>query len=183
METALTKSLKHLSLILIVLSINLWAISDNPHYRFRNISQEDGLSNGSVYAIMQDSRGFMWFGTRHGLNRWDGRTMRVYNRGSAGNTGLPSSRISALAETPDGYLWVGTYDGGLARFDPITEQFKIYDHDITSSNSIPDNNVTVVYADSDGILWIGTQAGLGRYDQPPLFGPLLKLGFSGLSCI
>jgi len=149
---------------LLVAPLHSVNVEQSEPYRFRNISLEEGLSNSSVYAILQDSRGFMWFGTRRGLNRWDGREMLVYNHKPMDPNSLPSPRITALTETSDGSLWVGCYDSGLSRFDPISETFHTYSHDSTDMASISSNQITVLAVDSHGTLWIGTRSGLNRYD-------------------
>jgi len=144
---------------------NLWATSDPQQYRFRNINRDQGLSSGEVLDIMKDSKGFMWFGTMSGLNRWDGRNMRAYYHHPMDSSSISDSRISALAETPDGSIWVGTYDNGLSRLDPQREVFKRYLHNPDDSTSLPGNDVTALQVDLQGRLWIGTQDGLCRLDS------------------
>jgi signal transduction histidine kinase/ligand-binding sensor domain-containing protein len=73
--------------------------------------------------------------------------------------GLPQDTIRAIAQTPDGYLWLGT-DEGLARFDGY--DFVVYDR---ASGALPDNSVIALSADRDGSLWIGTQGGLTHYQD------------------
>ena len=73
--------------------------------------------------------------------------------------GLPQNRILSLAQTPDGYLWVGTSDG-LARFDGV--RFTLFDH--SNTPALRDNTILVLLAGRDGELWIGTEGGgLTRY--------------------
>jgi signal transduction histidine kinase/ligand-binding sensor domain-containing protein/DNA-binding response OmpR family regulator len=75
--------------------------------------------------------------------------------------GLSSSNVTSVAQTPDGYLWIGTSDG-LNRFDGYT--FTVYRNDPHDSTSLSDNNITTLFVDSKGDLWIGTQtSGLSRY--------------------
>ncbi|NQD39104.1 response regulator [Permianibacter sp. IMCC34836] len=92
--------------------------------RFQRFYIEQGLSDGHVKAMLQDQRGFLWLGTRNGLNRYDGhRFQSYYARPGDANT-LPSSDINALVQTQSGDLWVGTADNGLARFDDRSQQFE-----------------------------------------------------------
>jgi len=72
---------------------------------FNHIATEDGLSSNSVNAIIQDSDGFMWFGTRFGLNRYDGTQFRVYQHNPLNEDGLPGYEISALAEDEHSAIW------------------------------------------------------------------------------
>lgn len=77
--------------------------------------------------------------------------------------GLSSTDITGIAQTPDGYLWIGTSDG-LNRFDGY--EFVVFRNDPLNANSLADNNITSLYADKHGSLWIGTRSnGLSRYDS------------------
>ncbi len=155
----------HLFFLLVFIStLNLWAISDPQKYRFTNISRHQGLSSGEVVDIMQDSQGFMWFGTTNGLHRWDGRNMRVYHYQPMDSLSISDSRTSALAETLDGCIWIGTYDSGLSCLDPRQEVFKRYLHNPDDSTSLISNDIAVLEVDLAGRLWIGTQAGLCHLD-------------------
>lgn len=155
----------------------LWAIDEAPDLRFRNIGPDQGLSHAEIHTILNDSRGFMWFGTLRGLNRWDGRTMHVYNHSPTDSATIPGPHVSALAETPDGLIWVGSFGKGLASFDPRQERFTRYQHNPDDSISLSDNRITALQVDLNGRLWVGTQNGLcylnpdaesfTRYDHDP----------------
>ncbi|MBN1890942.1 MAG: hypothetical protein JW850_23300 [Thermoflexales bacterium] len=133
--------------------------------RFERISVEEGLSEGAVLAILQDSAGYMWFGTRDGLNRYDGYSFTVY-RQDQDPTSLSNSFITALYQDRAGVIWVGTFHGGLNRFDPRTGTFTHYTHQPGDPNSLSHNRVRAIYEDGDGVLWIGTQGGgLNRFDR------------------
>ena len=86
--------------------------------RFEHLSLEDGLSQNSVLAMLQDHRGFLWFGTQDGLNRYDGYTFTVFKNDPDDPNSLSLNSILALHEDDDGALWIGTWGGGLNRFDP-----------------------------------------------------------------
>ena len=149
-----------LSILSLSLTASLWAADGDPSLRFRNISRGQGLSNVGITAIMQDSRGFMWFGTLRGLNRWDGRTMRVFYHSLLDSTTIPSPKVSAIAETPDGNIWVGSPGKGLAMLDPRLERFTRYQYNPDDSTSLSDNRITALQVDTEGRLWVGTQSGL-----------------------
>src|SRR5215472_2653935 len=87
------------------------------HLRFTHITTNDGLSQGYVTAILQDRRGFMWFATRDGLNRYDGNSFVVYKNNPNDPASLGSNFIQALMEDDDGDLWIAT-NTGVNRFDP-----------------------------------------------------------------
>jgi ligand-binding sensor domain-containing protein len=84
---------------------------------FQRYNVNEGLSQSSVYCIFQDSRGFMWFGTGDGLNRFDGYQFEVYKTRKKGQDGLSSSFITGKAlEDKKGNLWFGTRMGGFSKY-------------------------------------------------------------------
>ncbi len=89
-------------------------------YVFTTYGMEEGLSHGTVEAIVQDSTGFLWIGTHGGVDRFDGRGFRAFRHRSDDTTSLASNYVLAVARAPRGRLWVGTEDGGLDLLDPLT---------------------------------------------------------------
>jgi ligand-binding sensor domain-containing protein/signal transduction histidine kinase len=141
-----------------------FAIQD---YTFERISQEHGLSQSTVYAILQDSRGFMWFGTQDGLNRYDGYNFVVYKHSQVDSNSLSDNWILCIYEerSQPGVLWVGTQNG-LNRFDTITNRFIRFKHDPDDTTSLSHNFVRAICEGSAGGLWIGTDGGgLNRFDR------------------
>lgn len=90
-------------------------------YYFRHYQVENGLSNNTVFCSMQDRNGFMWFGTKDGLNRFDGYRFKTFHITNKDESVLTRDLICALAIDQHGQLWVGA-DKGLYRFDPHYEQ-------------------------------------------------------------
>ncbi|HKY55133.1 MAG TPA: two-component regulator propeller domain-containing protein, partial [Anaerolineales bacterium] len=132
--------------------------------RFDHISIEQGLSQSSVRAIFQDSRGFLWFGTEDGLNRYDGYTFKSYKPEPSNPKSISSGWINAIAEDKDGYLWIGTSLGGLNRYDPLKGEFTQYQHIEAEPTSITDNHISALFVDQDNGLWVGTLNGLDRFE-------------------
>lgn len=133
---------------------------------FEHLSVEEGLSQVTVEAILQDRQGFMWFGTQDGLSRWDGYDFRVYRPEPGNPHSLSGSFVTALYEDADGTLWVGT-EKGLNRFGRWGGSFKRYTHDAGDLKSIGGVHVTAIAEGPDGKLWIGTRkGGLSRLDDP-----------------
>ena len=134
--------------------------------KFDCISVQQGLSQSSVYSIIQDRQGFMWFATASGLNRYDGYDFTVYKPDPIDSTSLSGIIIYGLLEDNFGDIWVATRGGGLNKFNRETEQFTHYTHDPNDRNSISTNNLSLVYEDRSGILWIGTYGGgLNKFDR------------------
>lgn len=132
--------------------------------RFEHLTSEDGLSQNAGLDILQDSRGYLWFGTQDGLNRYDGYSFKIYKHDPEDPTSISHNSILELAESDDGTLWIGTWGGGLNRYDPVSETFTRYQHDPDDSASLADDNIYSILEDSNGNLWIGTLAGLDRLD-------------------
>ena len=133
--------------------------------RFDHISIEEGLSQSSVRVIFQDSRGFLWFGTQDGLNRYDGYGFKVYKPDPDVPNSLSDRWITSIIEDKEGYLWIGTRLGGLNRYDPRTEEFTHFLHDDEDPSSINNNFINVLYLDKNNNLWIGTPRGIDLYDR------------------
>lgn len=115
---------KIVSLYLLLLLI---AITNNASakYLFTHYDMNDGLSQNTVLAIAQDATGFMWFGTKNGLNRFDGSFFKQYYFG-ANDYSLKNDYITSLCKGPGYNLWVGT-DSGLFIYNTARDDFKPFD--------------------------------------------------------
>ena len=134
--------------------------------RFEHFSLEQGLSQSSIMCILQDSRGFMWFGTEDGLNKYDGHSFTVIKNDPDSPNSLSSNFIQCLHEDEAGLLWIGTRGGGLNRFDRETGQFARYQHDPNDPQGLSSDDVQAIYEDRAGTLWIATgDGGLNRFDR------------------
>lgn len=131
---------------------------------FEQFGIADGLSQNTVYAILQDSRGFLWFGTEDGLNRYDGYTFKVYRHNPDEPGSLSSNRIQSIYEDKFGTIWIGTQGGGLNKFDRFKEIFTHYINDPSNADSLSNNIVWTICEEKPGILWLGTNNGLNRFD-------------------
>ena len=133
---------------------------------FRHLTTQDGLSEGRVWGITQDSSGFMWFATFEGLNRYDGYSFTVYKQERDNPNSPGGVAFLPILEDRQGMIWAGSHNGGgLSRFNPITEQWIRYEHDPDNPSSLSSNNVFSIFEDSSGVLWIGTAGvGLNRFD-------------------
>jgi ligand-binding sensor domain-containing protein/signal transduction histidine kinase len=133
--------------------------------KFAHFTTNDGLSQSNVTEILQDRRGFMWFATRDGLNRYDGNAFVVYKHNPNDPASLSSNFVLDLMEDDQGCLWIATDFGGMNKFDPATERFARYRHDPNNSNSISGDSVETIARDSRGHLWFGTvDSGLDKFD-------------------
>jgi ligand-binding sensor domain-containing protein len=136
---------------LIVVALTRTALSE---LRFTHITAADGLSQDIVTSIVQDSRGFMWFGTEDGLNRYDGYSVKVYKHNPRDSHSIASNRIRCLIVDAQGNLWTALPQG-MARYDESTDTFINYSTGF---------DTYACAIDSSRNLWIGTTDWLRRYD-------------------
>lgn len=127
-------------------------------YTFRNYQMEDGLSHNSVWSVIQDSKGFMWFGTNDGLNRFDGKTFKIYKNIPGDTLSLGSSFIHTIKELKNGLFLIGTKQG-LYRFDRNMERFESLRLEKAKGTNVVVNNIM---EDSEGNIWIACH-GQGIY--------------------
>src|SRR5262249_12677005 len=114
-------------------------------YYFRHYQVENGLSNNSVLCSLQDARGFLWFGTKDGLNRFNGYSFKVFRYDDRVKGSIGSNFIHTLCQDKQGTIWAGT-DNGLYAFDAAQESFSLLTG--TQRQEIRD-----ICADTKGIVW------------------------------
>ena len=122
---------------------------------FKHITTNDGLSQSNVTSILQDNEGFIWFGTQDGLNRYDGKNLKVYRKDPLRSESLGHNYILSLFKNRDGNFWVGTYTG-LIFFDREAETFKWCTEFYGDTTALANVRVYTVNEDQDRNLWIGT---------------------------
>ncbi len=160
MKTSWTRSL---SISILWVGILLFASSGyalDPHrhitqYDMRVYDARSGMPLFSPKKIFQDSKGFLWIGTQEGLMRFDGVRFTVYNKST--HQGLLENFIWDIAEDWNGNIWVGTYGGGVSRFDGAT--FTTY----TTKDGLADNVVRRIIIAKDSTIWLGTERGVSRF--------------------
>jgi signal transduction histidine kinase/ligand-binding sensor domain-containing protein/CheY-like chemotaxis protein/HPt (histidine-containing phosphotransfer) domain-containing protein len=140
------------------------AAADSPPLIVTHLTTADGLPQGTVRAVLQDSQGFMWFGTEDGLVRYDGQDLVRYGYSPQRNRGLPGNFIRQIVEGPHHNLWIAM-NGGVARWNRARDDFTVYRHDPHDPDSLASDDVNVLSVDAGGKIWIGTaDAGLDVLD-------------------
>ncbi len=172
-------------MILMVLSSAVFAAADSDQYltashlqafwpavgqgvgymRFEHLTVSEGLSENTVLTIFQDRHGFMWFGTREGLNKYDGYDFTIYKANLDDPAALSDAYVTTAIESQDGSIWLGTYYGGLNRFDQEVDRFERFMPKPGDPTSLPDENVQALFEDSWGRLWVGTEGGLSLLNE------------------
>jgi Signal transduction histidine kinase len=124
-------------------------------YYFRHYQVENGLSNNTVFCSLQDTNGFMWFGTKEGLNRFDGYRFKLFRLDSPDESNLKRDFIYCLSLDAAGAMWVGTQNG-LYRYDAQKEKLVVFIDTLSEINAIE--------WDRAGRLWFISNTTVCRYD-------------------
>jgi len=127
----------------------------------RIFNVQDGLSQSEVKVIVQDSVGYLWFGTADGLSRFDGTAFKNFSI----HNGLSGNNITTAYVDGDSLIWFGLAQNGISIYDQKTRKFTPFAY----NDSIYPNTVTSIIRSKDGAIWIGTlKKGLLRYDGQKL---------------
>ena len=131
---------------------------------FEHLTTADGLSQNTIISIVQDEKGFMWFGTGDGLNKFDGRNFTVYKHNSEDTLSIGANYIEVLHLDENNNLWVGSWGGGLSLYNADQDNFTNY----TSNKENGDfnyNYISAIYDDKEGNLWLATPNGLYKFNK------------------
>ncbi len=140
-------------------------LAQESEFQFEHLQLPGGDQTSFVTDIIQDSLGFMWFSTWNGLYRYDGYSFTNFTHNPADSGSLAANWVETVYVDYSGTLWVGTYGGGLNRFNSGTETFTHYQNDPGNPVSLSQDSVTVILEDHLGSLWVGTMDGLNRFDR------------------
>jgi signal transduction histidine kinase/ligand-binding sensor domain-containing protein len=149
--------MKHLTLIILLILIESTGFAQQKKIAFEKYGVAEGLPEEFVSDILQDDKGFIWFGTQNGLVKYDGYHFQVF-RGTLDKTytsGLQIKLVSGLIKSRDGKIWISGYGerGGISSFDPASEKFKNYYTAGNVVNGTDLNYSNLLFEDKDGIIW------------------------------
>jgi signal transduction histidine kinase/ligand-binding sensor domain-containing protein/DNA-binding response OmpR family regulator len=137
---------------IVLLSLSSPAFSQSGAYNFAKLDVYNGLSHNQVNAIIKDSKGFMWFGTLSGLNRYDGYSYKIFRQNLNDSSSLPDNNVFSLYELPQGKMWVTT-TGGSCIYDPFTEKFDARTANYLQSLGLPSGYVRSIVKGNNGRYW------------------------------
>jgi len=135
---------------------------DPNNYYFEHLSPSDGLITNTVYSILEDDEGFIWFGLLKGIQRFDGHELVTYELDFG--KGKKSSTVRHIMQASNGDIWVSVRGNGLARINKSGE-ISYFEHDPSDPNTLSSNFVEVVAEGQNGELWIATKQGLNHFDK------------------
>lgn len=133
--------------------------SHGQDYKAVSMSLADGLSQSSVYDIIQDHSGYTWMATQDGLNRYDGTTFHVYRDEPFDTNSISSNNTQVLLCDSKGRIWAGTANNGLNLFLPASDGFQHFQAG-NGKYQLSSNIITALYEDAAGNIWVGTGNGL-----------------------
>lgn len=149
---------QHLMRATIIVILFLWFHCGNifpqsASYHFKHYNINSGLSLNTVMTLFQDSKGFIWIGTKNGLNRFDGYDFKIYRRNrSDRNSGPSNSIIYYITEDRSQTLWIAT-DKGISLYNPLTERFQDFNAKTENGEGIK-NTVHRIFIDQQNRVWI-----------------------------
>lgn len=154
-------------LVLILPLLFLSTVRAQNHIAFNHLTVENGLSQSAVTCIFQDEKGFMWFGTQDGLNRYDGYNLKVFKNDPTDTSSLINNFIFSIYEDTTGTLYIENQGGGFQRYNPLTESFSRISKNKINLRRAKYSTVSAFYEDTNGVQWIGglgAGTGLKRVD-------------------
>ena len=123
-------------------------LAEGKSFYFRHYRNDNGLSNNTVMACIQDRRGFIWFGTKEGLNRFDGSQFRIFLHSPSDKNCIINNFVTSLCEDADGWIWVGTAKG-ICYYSPDNDYFGSINEEINlTGDMIPD-----IKDNNNGSIW------------------------------
>lgn len=153
--------------IFFLLSATLASAQQN-NVRHRHVTGKEGLTQSTVMSVFKDSRGFVWFGTQDGLNRYDGAKIKAYTSDQDNAQTLAGNSITAILEDNEKRLWIGSRNSGISIYVPQTDRFIRLVHSEKDKNSISDNSINHLLLGRNNTIWVSTLKGLNSVDPKTL---------------
>ncbi len=148
-----------------VMLLPITIIAQQGSVSFNHLNIEDGLSQSTVQAVLQDSQGYLWIGTQDGLNKFNGYDITIYESNPDDSTTISDNDIRAIYEDDEGRLWIGTQSGGLNLYNRDKDTFSSFNIEPDDWRTLSANSVWTIIEDSYDTFWVGTSYGLNRMDR------------------
>ncbi|MEP7703138.1 two-component regulator propeller domain-containing protein [Paraglaciecola sp. 25GB23A] len=144
--------------------INIHLVSAS-EYKFELLNENDGFSSSIIFSIAQDQSGFLWFGTGYnGLMRYDGKNIVQYQNDPSNLNSLPNDNAGNVMIDKNNNLWIGSWGGGVLRYNQEKQKFTQHQHVPDLSNTISSVRVQNIFEDQQGEIWLGTDNGLNKFN-------------------
>jgi len=155
--------MKRLIVLSLIVFFAISAFSQNNSIWFDHITTDNGMTNSNVLTIHKDKIGYIWFGTKDGLHRYDGSNMVVYNNLASDSTSISSGIIWAIEQGRDQSLWIAT-ENGLNKYDYKKDRFTSFLSNPKDLNTSKHNSTKDLVMGNDGFLWIASHEFLNKFD-------------------
>ena len=134
-------------------------------YHIIQFNSNNGLSQNTIYSIVEDSKGYMWFGTFDGLNRFDGYNFKKFHARYKSKNSLTSNDITFLHVDKKNRFWISVFGGGLNQYFPESEKFISYKNVKDEKNSLQSDFIYSIQEDENSDLWFATlDAGIIKFE-------------------
>jgi ligand-binding sensor domain-containing protein len=153
-----------LVLVLVIPLVKINQAQESNDFFFQKLTTVNGLSSNNIQCLFHDSRGYVWIGTNDGLNRYDGRNIKIYHHDANNPRSIPRDDIRIITEDQNGIIWLGA-DYGLIELNPLTEQFSYYRHDANNPGSLGQDHLPGPFIDAKNNLWLYTEKGLQLFNR------------------
>ena len=146
--------------------ISVWqpSIAQESTARFENFNHIPELGKLAIRTVIQDNSGFIWIGSESGLYRFDGHETQRFQHDPSRTGGLSANFVYSLFQDSRGDIWVGTFGGGLDRYDSKSGQFTNYRSSKNKTHSLSNNYINTIVEDHTGMIWVGTGQGINKID-------------------
>ncbi|PXY01696.1 hypothetical protein DF185_09515 [Marinifilum breve] len=152
------RGIKLIVTICFQLIVVLEGFAAEKEFRFKKLNSSNGLNSNVVYSIFQDTNGFLWFGTKEGLNRYDGLNITPYLLPDVPFSESVDKRINGITQDKDGMLWIATQLGVVSiNIDSAKAKYYALPYETKKSQSRYANDIVV---SEDNLVWVGTRNGL-----------------------
>lgn len=151
-----------ITLIIFFCLLNYFSSAQYYNLTFKNHSSYSGLTQGEVETIFEDSRGFIWVGSRFGLTRYDGREFRNFYHHVDDSSSLGDNIITAIDEDSQGNLWMALYNTGFCKMNPMNSKFENFFPG--GPGTLISEKVETLIIDRLDRVWLGTEKGISIFD-------------------
>ena len=152
-----------LLLIILLITTNIVYVSAYNNINFKNITSEDGLSQGTVETIIQDDQGYIWLGINDGLCRYNGYEFKIYKHDEELENSITNNYIVDIKQDNSGNIWVGIANG-LSKIDTKTDLITNYNMN-DEEKSLSHYNIGDILITKSGDVLVGTSDGLNIYNE------------------
>ena len=151
--TIYMKTIRHILLFKLFSLLFFTAFSQDIPLKFKHLKVEDGLSQTSVFNVFQDSKGYIWLGTRDGLNKYDTKNFSVYRNQTGDSTSIDNNQVHDIYEDEDKRLFVGTRNG-INEYDYEKDNFRQITFEVNKKHRLVESQRVRAITSYNNQLWV-----------------------------